>query len=154
MKNYADTNFFTAVFADIDSTATATSLFDELRRRGELLPVTRLLRMEYTNAMERLVFESRRGQQGLRVTPENALLARASFDDILEDGNVLQWTALPEDELERTFETLAYRHTAKEGFRTYDLLHVASALLLGCDAFWSFDKKACRLARLEGLRTF
>ena len=38
------------------------------------------------------------------------------------------------------------------GFRTYDLLHVATALLLECDTFWSFDIKATRLAKLEGLR--
>jgi hypothetical protein len=45
------------------------------------------------------------------------------------------------------------RHTAKHGFRTYDLLHVSSALLLKCDTFWSFDPKANRLAGLEGLET-
>lgn len=54
-------------------------------------------------------------------------------------------------ELEAQFEELALRHTAEHGFRTYDLLHVASALLLRCDTFWSFDPKASRLARLEGL---
>ena len=40
-------------------------------------------------------------------------------------------------DLERQFEDLSLRHTAKYGFRTYDLLHVSSALLLGCDTFWS-----------------
>lgn len=32
-------------------------------------------------------------------------------------------------------------------------LHVSSALLLGCDTFWSFDPKALALAAREGLRT-
>jgi predicted nucleic acid-binding protein len=68
-------------------------------------------------------------------------------------GDVLVWQALPEDELEATFETLAYRHTATGEFRTYDLLHVAAALVLGCDSFWSFDARACRLAKLAGLKT-
>jgi predicted nucleic acid-binding protein len=31
-------------------------------------------------------------------------------------------------------------------------MHVASALLLGCDTFWSFDAKAAQLAGLEGLK--
>ena len=53
--------------------------------------------------------------------------------------------------LERQFEELSLRHTAKYGFRTYDLLHVASALIFDCDTFWSFDTKASRLAKLEGL---
>ena len=49
-------------------------------------------------------------------------------------------------DLERQFEELSFRHTARHGFRTYDLIHVASALLLGCDTFWTFDMKAARLA--------
>jgi predicted nucleic acid-binding protein len=38
-------------------------------------------------------------------------------------------------------------------FRTYDLFHVASALVLRCDTFWSFDAKARKLAQFEGLTT-
>jgi len=51
------------------------------------------------------------------------------------------------------FEKLSQRHTAKHGFRTYDMLHVASALTLQCTHFFSFDKKALDLAQLEGLTT-
>ena len=50
------------------------------------------------------------------------------------------------------FEDLALRYTAKHGFRTYDILHVAAALVLKCQTFWSFDKKASKLAKLEGLK--
>jgi predicted nucleic acid-binding protein len=32
------------------------------------------------------------------------------------------------------------------------VIHVASALVLGCDIFWSFDAKAKKLAKLEGLK--
>jgi predicted nucleic acid-binding protein len=42
--------------------------------------------------------------------------------------------------------------TARLGFRTYDLLHVASALVLGCDTFWSFDERTRNLARREELK--
>jgi predicted nucleic acid-binding protein len=45
-----------------------------------------------------------------------------------------------------------HRHTIKRGFRAYDIMHVAAALLLGCDTFWSFDAKAKKLAELEGLK--
>jgi len=31
-------------------------------------------------------------------------------------------------------------------------LHVAQALLLGCDTFLSFDQKANKLAQFEGLK--
>jgi hypothetical protein len=47
---------------------------------------------------------------------------------------------------------------ADTNFFTHSLLdltlfHVASALVLGCDTFWSFDAKAKKLGQLEGLRT-
>jgi len=52
---------------------------------------------------------------------------------------------------ERQFQELSLRHTARHGFRTYDILHFSSALLLRCDTSWSFDPKASKLAKLEGL---
>jgi hypothetical protein len=59
---------------------------------------------------------------------------------------------LAAEDLTRQTEELSLRHTAKHGFRAYDVLHVSSALLLRCDTFWSFDPKASRLAVLEGLK--
>lgn len=43
------------------------------------------------------------------------------------------------------------RMPQSHGFRTYDIIHVATALALGCDTFWSFDQKARKLANLQGL---
>jgi len=55
--------------------------------------------------------------------------------------------------LEAQFEELALRHTAKHGFRTYDLLHVASALVLKCDHVLEFlIQKLRNLRRLRGLK--
>ncbi|MBI5801855.1 MAG: hypothetical protein HZA92_14175 [Verrucomicrobia bacterium] len=54
--------------------------------------------------------------------------------------------------LERQVEELLLRHTSKHGFRSFDLLHVSQALLLGCDTFLSFDQKANKLAQLEGMK--
>lgn len=152
MKVFADTNFFTCAWLDLGFTDEAVSLLTSLENSGGSLPVTRLLRMEFTNALQRLVFEARHGGQILRMSPEVAMLARAQFDQDLVAGDVLKWTRLPEDDLEDAFEMLSWRHTAKHGFRTYDILHVASALLLGCDTFWSFDAKARKLAKLEGMK--
>jgi predicted nucleic acid-binding protein len=112
-----------------------------------------MLRMEVMNALQRLVFESRTGNQPLRVTPEAALVAAGVFDDQLAIGIVLRRVKLDDAALERQFDALCLRHTAKLGFRTYDLLHVSAALVLGCDTFWSFDFRARKLAKLEGLGT-
>jgi predicted nucleic acid-binding protein len=87
------------------------------------------------------------------VTPQQAAIAQATFRKDLVQESFLRNTVVPTGDLERQFEELALRHTARHGFRTYDLLHVASALLLKCDTFWSFDPKASKLARLEGMKT-
>jgi predicted nucleic acid-binding protein len=47
--------------------------------------------------------------------------------------------------------SLSRRHTAKLGTRSLDVLHVASALILGPDSFFSFDERQRELARAEGL---
>jgi len=152
MKVFADTNFFTCAWLDLEFTGLAIVLLTRLQETGGRLPVTRLIRMEFTNALQRLVFEAKHGSQILRMPPEVALLARGQLDQDLAAGDFLEWSAIPETELEEAFEMLSYRHTARHGFRTYDILHVASALLLGCDTFWSFDSKARSLAKLEGMR--
>lgn len=154
MIAYADTNFFTNSLLDLAHTPDADILLELLRQRqAEPLPVTWLLRMEFTNALQRLVFETRHGTQRLRVTPESAMLAEAEFIREAEGGILAREQALALDDLEAVFDMLARRHTAKHGFRTYDLFHVASAVVLGCDTFWSFDAKAKKLAQLEGLKT-
>jgi predicted nucleic acid-binding protein len=154
MIAYADTNFFTNSLLDLAHTPDADVLLESLRQsQAAPLPVTWLLRMEFTNALQRLVFETRHGTQRLRVTPESAMLAEAEFIKEADEGILAREQALALDDLEAVFDMLARRHTAKHGFRTYDLFHVASAVVLGCDTFWTFDAKAKKLAKLEGLKT-
>jgi predicted nucleic acid-binding protein len=153
MKVYADTNIFTNLWIDLTHSEEAMSLIEELRRERAKLPITRLLRLEMTNALQRLVYESRHGTQGIRVSAETALAAHGNFNEELEAGEFLEKRAIADDVFESEFEALAYRYTANEGFRTYDIMHVAAALVLECDTFWSFDTRAKKLASLAGLRT-
>jgi len=46
---------------------------------------------------------------------------------------------------------LARRRVATLGVRTLDALHVAAALELKADAFWTFDERQKKLAEIEGL---
>ena len=48
---------------------------------------------------------------------------------------------------------LARRYGAKLGMRTLDSLHVACALELNAERFWTFDERQAKLARAEGLKT-
>ena len=151
MKPYADTNFFTRYYLDMAQSPLVAAMVEQAeRRQAPALPISWLHRMELCNALQLLVFQGR-GAGQKRVTPEQAAAALAVFRDDLEQRVLVRAAALATTDLERQFEDLSLRHTAKHGFRTYDILHVSSALLLGCDSFWSFDPKATRLAELEGL---
>jgi predicted nucleic acid-binding protein len=57
------------------------------------------------------------------------------------------------EDIATEYDSLVARYTAREGFRTYDVVHVASARILGCGKFLTFDDKAKKLAKLAGLRT-
>ena len=153
MKPYADTNFFTRVYLQLPGSEEARSMLDQAAGEGKvaLLPITFLHRLELVNALQLYVYLART-DGAVRVTPEHAAAAQAIFRENLADGGYLKVAPLEKDELLRGFEEISFRHTAKHGFRTYDILHVASALLLGCDTFWSFDAKAKKLAKLEGLK--
>jgi len=152
MTPYADTNFFTRFYLELPDSHLADSLVESaLEKQTKGIPVTWLHRLETINAFQLHVFAARSPGQTY-VTPERAALALANFRSDLTANLFLQNTLLPSDKLELQFEELSLRHTARHGFRTYDLLHVASALVLECDTFWSFDPKASKLAKLEGLR--
>ena len=151
MRPYADTNFFTRRLLPLPGNEAAAALASEGARAGmERLPVTWLLEIELANAIEHCVFTSRTSGQ-FRVSPEAAGAAHALFAEDLARADFLIAAPLDVNDLKDTARELALRHTARSGFRTYDLLHVAAALLLGCDTVWSFDVKARSLARAEGL---
>jgi predicted nucleic acid-binding protein len=152
MTPYADTNFFTRSHLELPDSKEADNLVKNIGKNGvKALPVTWLHRLEFINALQLHVFASRSpGQQF--ISPEQAALALANFRVDLNQEGFVYLAAVPTVELERQFEELSLRHTARHGFRTYDLVHVAQALALNCDTFWSFDPKASKLAALEGLK--
>lgn len=153
MKPYLDTNFLLRAFLDYEDTEAALHRFRTLRTNKIGCPATWLHRVEYANALELLVFQSRAGGKP-HVTKETAAVAHLDFETALQPGGgALREAIVPALELAKLCHELSARHTAMHGFRTYDIIHVGSALLLKCDAFWSFDSKANKLAGLEGLKT-
>ena len=153
MNIYADTNFFTSLYCTGPNHAEALRLDQTAEEHGCAgYPMTLLGRLEFVNAFHQSVFSTRNGIPGVHLTPEMALVIEAKFHEHLLSGDLLRQMSCDERRLERQFKETSHRHTAKEGFRTYDILHVSSALVLGCDTFWSFDAKAKKLAKLEGLK--
>ena len=146
MKAYLDTNFITHLYLERPETPQAEELLRS--HYPPPYPMTLLLRFEVVNAIQQYVFLSRMGQ-ARPVTQETGLMAHASFTEDLNRGALFASPDIPTG-LVDTFENIALRQTAKHGFRTYDILHISYALVLGCTTFLSFDYKARKLAQLEG----
>lgn len=152
MTPYADTNFYTRIYLQLPESAVADRLLRGAKEgQAPPLPLTWLHRVEILNAFQLHVFQADDAGQSY-ISAQQAALALGNFRNDTQKSEFLRSVAIPDEELEKQFEELSLRRTARHGCRTYDLLHVASALLLGCDTFWSFDAKATHLARLEGLK--
>jgi predicted nucleic acid-binding protein len=153
MSLYVDANVLVRLYLQLPG---HRGILDQISARNARaawpLPVTDLLRFEVTNAIHRMVFESRSGGQW-RVSAESAALGLAEFSQHEEEGVFLKRSPLTLAELEPEFISMATRYTPKLGFRTYDMLHVASAVVLRAERFISLDAKANQLARLVGLAT-
>ena len=50
-------------------------------------------------------------------------------------------------------QRLSRKHTATLGTRTLDILHVASALVLEAESFYTFDRRQAQLVRAVGMKT-
>jgi predicted nucleic acid-binding protein len=61
-------------------------------------------------------------------------------------------TFMPENAFEVCAD-LGRRYAPKFGMRTLDTLHVACAIELKADRFWTFDERQGKLAKAAGLRT-
>jgi len=149
MRVYLDSCFVVRLYLRLEHSEKAVAKVLTCQSRPV---ITWLSELETINAFERYVFETGKGSV-YHFSRESVAVAQASFREDLASGDVYDFATVELPPLRRHFEALALRHTARHGFRTYDLLHVASAITLGCGAFWSFDGKAIHLAQLQGLET-
>ena len=108
------------------------------------LRFTPLHNAEWAHALAQHVF---RGDLSL----SEAQRMDARLDDHKGSG---QWLsiAVPDVAFELCAD-LARRHGPKLGVRTLDSLHVACALELKAERFWTFDDRQAKLAKAEGLKT-
>ena len=153
MKTYVDANALIRLYLNLPGSSEIDATLKSAEgRRMWPVSVTQLLQFEVANGIQRMVFESRTGGQW-RVTPEAAACAQADFEEDMSGEVFLRRSPLTLADIEPEFTLLSARFTAKHGFRTYDILHVASALTMRCRRFLSFDVKAKKLAKLAGLET-
>jgi predicted nucleic acid-binding protein len=68
-----------------------------------------------------------------------------------ESNGIWMPAGIPENALD-TCENLGRRYGPKLGVRTLDSLHVATALELKAERFWTFDDRQQKLAKIVGLQ--
>lgn len=137
---YADTSFQIAAYiVDSHSSLAVSRLATKPR-----ICLTPFSRSEVANAIYRQAFSG-------RLTLAETLKAWQFFESDCAAG-VWETTAFPN----RAWETcadLARRYSPTLGARTLDSLHVACALELKAQKFWTFDERQARLAQEVGLDT-
>ncbi|MGD0735880.1 MAG: type II toxin-antitoxin system VapC family toxin [Terracidiphilus sp.] len=140
MTVYTDSSFIVSLYL-VDRYS------QEAWRRILLSPrilLTPFHRAEFTHAVQQHVFRQLISAQEAQKTLKN-------FDIDSASGSWVK-VVFPEAAFE-TCAALAQRHVATLGVRTLDSLHVACALELKVQKFWTFDERQLRLAEAVGLDT-
>ncbi len=150
MRTYADTSFLVKLLTGEPGTADAIA---DYRRLGRPPLYFLLLHdLEVSNAIRQRAFHQRRsapasGRAAIAREREAALgmlrkfIARGAFVE----------SAIDLEDAMAVARTLSEKHTERLGCRGFDLLHVALALELKCEAFLTADRVQGDLARAEGL---
>lgn len=140
MKVYADSSFLVSLYSlDVHSARAAA----EVRRSRAEIMMTPLLELELSNALELRVFRK-------ESSPAEVREARLELQAHISDG-VYGITGMPSTVFDLA-RRIALKRTATAGTRTLDILHVASAVLLRAEKFWTFDQRQARIAKAEGLQ--
>lgn len=140
MIAYADSGFLVSLYASDANSALATSLIVSPK---PLFLLTPLVELEFANALHLLVFRK------LLTRAES----RAIFDQFALDrrAGAFRTMQLTSEAWDKAVE-LSEAHSAAMGTRTLDVLHVAAALLLKPDVFFTFDKRQAQLAKAVRLK--
>ena len=139
MSVYADTSFFVSIYLTDTHSREAERLF----RTSPGLFCTPLHLVEFAHSVEQNVFRR-------RISVREAKQIHLEFEQDRRSG---LWQDIGQPEL--TFVAsvdLARTHTAVLGTRTLDTLHVAAALELRAECFWTFDDRQAKLAKAVGLK--
>lgn len=140
MIEYADTGFLCSLYAPDAHSAKAASAMNRLKPQLAFLWIHQL---EFRNALRLRVFRK-------EITPGQR---DASLNLLLADlaSGILTHTDVPQKELLMEAERLSTVYSEKFGTRSLDILHVAAALVLGCQIFHTFDTRQRQLAKATGL---
>lgn len=139
MNIYADSSFIASVYVRDSHSAEALR---RIRQKPRVW-LTPLHKLEFAHAVVQQVFRG-------NLSEADAGVVLGKFD---QDSASLVWQVadLPHQAFDRGI-ALARNYGSACGTRSFDTLHVASALELTCMEFWTFDERQSKLARVVGLK--
>jgi len=142
----ADTSFLCSLYRQQSHSERAIATLEQI---GAPIVVSHLLAYEFRQAVRFQVFlRSRDAKKGYSET--EGLMMLAQFENDLESGVVIEagadWTKVAAE-----VERLSERHTMRRGSRSFDLLHIATAVKWEATVFLSFDGLQREIAEAEGL---
>ena len=142
MNVYPDTSFLASLYTlDANSTLAARKM---QAQPGAIFFLSDLAELELMNALEqRLVRKELRAG--------HVQSAQLAFRGDLEQG-VFQRKPVEIGAVYERALRLSRKWTSTLGTRTLDILHVAMALELGADRFYTFDRQQSKLAVAEELK--
>ena len=140
MSIYADSSFFVSLYLPDRHFTQARRLAAQHAR----VWLTPLHRAELANSVAQQLFMKK----------ISAGEAQKVLKEFQRDREARFWmeVGLPEMAFERCVG-LTQQHASRLALRTLDTLHVASALELGAERFWTFDDRQAKLARAVGLKS-
>jgi predicted nucleic acid-binding protein len=144
---YPDTSFLFAFYVKQSNSPAAAAHAATMK---EPLHVTALLAYEFRQALRFQVWRhSANSREGIALADAQVALNR--FETDLANG----LTVLAPCNFQDVFSVageLSNRHTMAGGHRSFDVLHVATALHLGAREFLTFDANQRKLAAAEKLK--
>jgi predicted nucleic acid-binding protein len=147
MTAFPDTTFLCALYRRQDNSPQAAAHFKTM---PEALHVSGLLLFEFRQSVRLQVWlHARDKSKGYPQADGARALADLKTD--LDTGALVVATVNWPD-VHRLAETISARHTMTGGHRSFDVLHVATALHLGARDFLTFDANQRKLAAAEKLK--
>lgn len=147
MTAYPDTSFLCAFYLKQSNSPAAAAHAATMK---EPLHVTALLVYEFRQSLRFQVWRrAANPREGIALPDAQAALNQ--FETDLASG-VAALAPCGFHDVFRRAEALSARHTISSGQRSFDLLHVATALHLGAREFLTFDLNQRRLAAAEKLK--
>ncbi len=120
-----------------------------MEARNEPLPISAMLRFEFTHGVRREVFRNVHDRTvGLPLGVAMGVIT--AFEEDFQLGRLVAVEVdLPS--LMARAESVSEGHTTAQGNRAFDTLHVATALMLGFSEMLTFDEQQRTLAEAEGM---